>query len=90
MFNFQKIQKNLNLKLIFLSNLFSLWLTIQQLITKVVKQYYEIQVYDVFVMKGNTAIFKCQIPSFVSDHVDIVEWVSTENDTYRIGDDELG
>ena len=35
-------------------------------------------------MRGNTAIFKCQIPSFVSDHVDIVEWISTENTTFRL------
>ena len=38
-------------------------------------------------MRGNTAIFKCQIPSFVSDHVDLTEWISTENDTYRTGDE---
>lgn len=53
----------------------------------VVKQYFEVQVYDVFVMRGNTAIFKCQIPSFVSDHVDVTEWTSTENDTYRLTND---
>lgn len=53
----------------------------------VVKQYFEIQVYDVFVMRGNTAIFKCQIPSFVSDHVDLTEWTSTENDTYKFGNE---
>jgi hypothetical protein len=38
-------------------------------------------------MRGNTAIFKCQIPSFVSDHVDLTEWISTENDTYKTGDE---
>lgn len=54
----------------------------------VVNQYFEIQVYDVFVMRGNTAIFKCQIPSFVSDHhIELLEWTSTDNDTYRPGDD---
>lgn len=55
-----------------------------------VKQYFEIQVYDVFVMRGNTAIFKCQIPSFVSDHVDLMEWVNTENVTYKLEDEEHG
>lgn len=53
----------------------------------VVKQYFEVQVYDVFVMRGNTAIFKCQIPSFVADHVDIIEWTSTENQTFEHSDD---
>lgn len=56
----------------------------------VVKQYFEAQVYDVFVMRGNTAIFKCNLPSFVSDHVDLLEWISTENTTYKHGDDEQG
>ncbi|XP_064216065.1 Down syndrome cell adhesion molecule isoform X2 [Tribolium castaneum] len=48
----------------------------------VVNQYYEAQVYDVFVIKGNTAVFKCQIPSFVSDHVEIVSWQDTANNKF--------
>uniref|UniRef100_A0A1B0DQ86 Uncharacterized protein n=1 Tax=Phlebotomus papatasi TaxID=29031 RepID=A0A1B0DQ86_PHLPP len=48
----------------------------------VVNQYYEAQVYDVFVIKGNVAIFKCNIPSFVSDHVEIIEWTDTEGGVY--------
>ncbi|KAK9880043.1 hypothetical protein WA026_008554 [Henosepilachna vigintioctopunctata] len=48
----------------------------------VVNQYYEPQVYDVFVIKGNTAVFKCQIPSFVSDHVEVVSWQDTQNNKY--------
>lgn len=38
--------------------------------------------YDVFVIKGNVAIFKCNIPSFVSDHVEIIEWTDTEGGVY--------
>lgn len=48
----------------------------------VVNQYYEAQVYDVFVIKGNAAVFKCQIPSFVSDHVEIVAWQDTDGAKY--------
>nr|CAH7736151.1 unnamed protein product [Callosobruchus chinensis] len=48
----------------------------------VVNQYYEAQVYDVFVIKGNTAVFKCQIPSFVSDHVEIIAWQDTDSNKY--------
>lgn len=51
-------------------------------IVPVVNQYYEAQVYDVFVIKGNTAVFKCQIPSFVSDHVDIISWQDTANNKF--------
>ncbi|KAG5890614.1 hypothetical protein JTB14_005124 [Gonioctena quinquepunctata] len=48
----------------------------------VVNQYYEAQVYDVFVIKGNTAVFKCQIPSFVSDHVEILSWQDTASNKF--------
>lgn len=49
----------------------------------VVNQYYEAQVYDVFVIRGNTALFKCQIPSFVADHVEIVEWTATDGTSFK-------
>lgn len=55
-----------------------------------VNQYYEAQVYDVFVIKGNTAVFKCQIPSFVSDHVEIVSWQDTDNNKYLPPVDDYG
>lgn len=38
--------------------------------------------YDVFVIKGNAAVFKCNIPSFVSDYVEIVSWQDTEGTQY--------
>jgi hypothetical protein len=40
----------------------------------------------VFVIRGNSAIFKCQVPSYVGDHIEITEWISTENDTYKMKD----
>ncbi|XP_035788174.1 Down syndrome cell adhesion molecule-like protein Dscam2 isoform X31 [Anopheles albimanus] len=49
----------------------------------VVNQYYEAQVYDVFVIRGNTALFKCQIPSFVADHVEIIEWAATDGTSFK-------
>lgn len=60
----------------FISHLFPL-------IFPVVNQYFEAQVYDVFVIRGNSAIFKCQIPSFVTDHVEIVSWQDTEGGVYN-------
>lgn len=48
----------------------------------VVKQFFESQVYDEYVIKGNAAIFKCQTPSFVADHIDIVDWVDTDGGVY--------
>lgn len=53
-------------------------------------QYYEAQVYDVFVIKGNTAVFKCQIPSFVSDHVEVTSWQDTASNKYLPPTDDYG
>lgn len=41
----------------------------------VVSQSYTANVMDESVLKGNTAIFKCHIPSFVSDYVQVVSWL---------------
>lgn len=51
-------------------------------------QIFEVQVYDVFVIRGNSAIFKCQVPSYMGDHIDIVEWTSTDNETYKMSDSD--
>uniref|UniRef100_T1IRM3 Down syndrome cell adhesion molecule-like protein Dscam2 n=1 Tax=Strigamia maritima TaxID=126957 RepID=T1IRM3_STRMM len=40
-----------------------------------VVQIYEAQVYDEFVIAGNTAVMKCQIPSFVADYVSVTSWL---------------
>ncbi|XP_037715242.1 Down syndrome cell adhesion molecule-like protein Dscam2 isoform X30 [Drosophila subpulchrella] len=48
----------------------------------VVKQFFESQVYDEYVIKGNAAIFKCQTPSFVADHIDITDWIDTEGEVF--------
>lgn len=33
-------------------------------------------------MKGNAAIVKCSIPSFVADFVSVVAWVDEDNEEY--------
>lgn len=38
-------------------------------------QAYEARVNDEFVLKGNTAILKCIVPSFVADFVHVVAWI---------------
>uniref|UniRef100_A0A1A9V523 Ig-like domain-containing protein n=1 Tax=Glossina austeni TaxID=7395 RepID=A0A1A9V523_GLOAU len=48
----------------------------------VVQQFFESQVYDEYVIKGNAAIFKCQTPSFVADHLEIIDWLDTEGGFY--------
>lgn len=34
------------------------------------------------VIRGNSAVMKCLIPSFVADFVEVVSWHTDENDTY--------
>lgn len=35
-----------------------------------------------YVIKGNTAIFKCIVPSFVADYVSVVSWEDTVGNKY--------
>ncbi|XP_055679736.1 cell adhesion molecule Dscam2 isoform X1 [Lutzomyia longipalpis] len=41
----------------------------------VVNQKYTVQVHDEYVMTGNTAVLKCQVPSYMSDYVMVTAWV---------------
>lgn len=45
----------------------------------VVSQPYTINVMEENVLRGNSAIMKCHIPSFVSDFVHVSTWIETEN-----------
>lgn len=47
---------------------------IQNILT-VMEQVYQGQVYDEYVIGGNTAVFKCQLPSFVRDDVIVTNWI---------------
>lgn len=55
-----------------------------------VNQFYESQVYDIYVIRGNAAVFKCHIPSFVSDHVQVVSWHDTKGGEYLQIDENDG
>lgn len=48
----------------------------------VVNQYYEAEVVSEYVIKGNTAVLKCTIPSFVADFVKVEAWVSDEGSEF--------
>ncbi|XP_071438868.1 cell adhesion molecule Dscam2-like isoform X2 [Hetaerina americana] len=41
----------------------------------VVLQHYEISVYDAHVVLGNTAVLRCNIPSFVKDYMAVTSWL---------------
>lgn len=43
-------------------------------------QPYSVEVYDEYVIPGNTAVFKCSIPSFVRDQVLVTQWMQDSSD----------
>ena len=57
------------------------------LLILVVQPSYEIDVFKENAILGNDAIFKCQIPSFVSDLVTVESWVDSESKEIRMNSD---
>ncbi|XP_060519429.1 cell adhesion molecule Dscam2 isoform X3 [Cylas formicarius] len=45
----------------------------------VMKQKYDIQVHDEYVLAGNTAVLKCKIPNYVADYVLVTSWIQDDN-----------
>lgn len=43
-----------------------------------------------YVIRGNTAILKCSIPSFVADFVVVYSWITSDNQEYRHLNDDYG
>lgn len=48
-------------------------------------QYYDIDVNKEYVIRGNSAILKCQIPSFVADFLNVVSWHTDQNENFYPG-----
>lgn len=51
-------------------------------------QYYDIDVIKEFAIRGNAAILKCLIPSFVADFVSVVSWHTDQNEIFYPGSSE--
>lgn len=47
-----------------------------------VAQYYEADVNKEHVIRGNAAVIKCLIPSFVADFVDVVSWHTDQDESF--------
>lgn len=45
----------------------------------VVSQAYDVKFWEEYVLRGNAAILKCQIPSFVSEYVTVNSWIISED-----------
>lgn len=51
----------------------------------VVQQFYDVDVNKEYVIRGNSVILKCQIPSFVADFVSVVSWHTDQNENFFPG-----
>ena len=46
-------------------------------------QYYEAEVVSEYVIRGNAAILKCTIPSFVAEFVSVDSWDGSDGSSYK-------
>ena len=51
---------------------------------------YASEVVTEYVIRGNTAILKCTIPSFVADFVVVNSWISSDGQEYHNLNDNYG
>lgn len=52
-----------------------------------VNQFYGADILMEYVIKGNAAILKCSIPSFVADFVQVESWIDDEGTILRSNSD---
>lgn len=63
---------------------FSTFLILIKFNFQVANQFYEAEVLSEYIIKGNAAIIKCNIPSFVTDFVRVEAWISSEGDEFTL------
>ncbi|XP_061930176.1 cell adhesion molecule Dscam2 isoform X26 [Apis cerana] len=56
----------------------------------VVAQYYDTDVNKEYAIRGNSAILKCVVPSFVADFVKVLSWHTDQGEEFVPGDDYDG
>lgn len=56
----------------------------------VVIQQYEAEADNEYVIRGNSAIMKCEIPSYVSDFIVVDMWADSDGGTYYPNNDQYG
>ena len=53
-----------------------------RIIFSVVAQEFITEAHNVHVIIGNSALVKCEIPSFVADFVSVHSWITNQGDEY--------
>jgi hypothetical protein len=62
--------------------LLSLSACIKTVCFTVVNQFYEAEILTEYVIRGNTAVLKCSIPSFVADFVQVEAWIAEDGEMH--------
>lgn len=57
--------------------------------TTAVAQHYDTDVHKVYVIRGNSAILKCEVPSYIADFVSVISWQTDQDETFY-PDDKYG
>lgn len=52
------------------------------MILSVIHQSYEAEADNEYIIRGNSAIMKCEIPSFVADFVTVTHWVDSSGKAF--------
>lgn len=58
-----------------------------EIVVAVVAQYYDTDVNKEYAIRGNSAILKCVVPSFVADFVKVLSWHTDQGEEFVPGDD---
>lgn len=53
-------------------------------------QRYQTKVYDEDIIKGNSAIFKCGIPAYINDFVDVQSWFYGVDEQITLNNNNYG
>lgn len=59
-------------------------------LSAVVNQFYQTRVIDEYVLLGNSVFLKCLLPSFVTDFIQVLEWVDDNGNTVGSTVDKQG
>nr|XP_042903239.1 Down syndrome cell adhesion molecule-like protein Dscam2 isoform X1 [Parasteatoda tepidariorum] len=55
----------------------------------VINQRFSPQVYDDFVVRGNTAVLKCHLPTFVKEYVSVDSWIRNDDYVLKMADTRI-
>lgn len=56
----------------------------------VVNQFYDAEIIKEYVIRGNSVVLKCSIPSFVADFVYVESWIDEEGTIFKPNNDGYG